>query len=260
LKPKQQANAVLPTQTETSLRYRSMAVLPKSKVTADLKKNRLMIILSAIASKVEAERIFIDIRFCVADLKPGFDVITDFSQCTLAHLNAVKTMRQIMDYLVERQPDNIIRIVGETSLVFKQLLRFTNRFQSYKPIHVNTMEEAEAFLANSSRHSGLCFIRHRQQVRYTHNQEEGSGHLIELSTSECTVQGHSLPLSTDKQISIVIFLHQEDNTLASFTFTAQVIRVQDDLFSAQFLDLDKDQKSRIYNYLAYEARQETPLG
>ncbi len=236
-----------------------MTPLQKSKITVDVKKNRLMITIPATAGIREAKQIYIDIRFGVADLKPGFDIITDFSQCTLAHLSAVPIMRQIMDYLVDKQPDNIIRIVGKTSLIFKQLLRFTNRFLGYKPVYVNSMEEAEAFLANSATHTGLCFIKHRQQVHYILNEEHGKGHLVELSVSECTVQDHSLPLSADTRISIVIPFHQEDDTLAPFTFTAQVIRAQDDLFSAQFLDLEKDQKARIYRYLAYEARQQVPL-
>ncbi len=236
-----------------------MTLLQKSKVTVDVKKNRLLIALPATADIKEAKQIYIDIRFGVADLKPGFDVITDFSQCTLAQLCAVPVMRQIMEYLVDKQPDDIIRIVGETSLVFKQLLRFTNRFLGYKPDYVNTMEEAEEYLANSAKHTGLCFIKHRQQVHYILNEEHGNGHLVELSVSECTVQGYSLPLFADKRISIIIPFHQEDNTLAPFTFTAQVIQAQDDLFSAQFLDLDEEQKSRIYQYLAYEARQQVPL-
>lgn len=48
-----------------------------SKVSADLKRNRLIITVSATASQKEAKKIYTDIRFCVADLQPGFDVITD---------------------------------------------------------------------------------------------------------------------------------------------------------------------------------------
>lgn len=235
-----------------------MADNQKAKVTADIKRNRLMITISSTASKKEAEKIYTDIRFCVADLKPGFDIITDFSHCTLAHLSAIPTMRKIMDYLITSQPENVIRVVGKTSLVFKQLLRFTNRFQSYKPLYVNTLEEAEEILANSTEHHGLCFLKHQQPVEYTLNQEKGKGHLVEISTSGCTVQGLTLPLATDKEISIVIPFHQEDHSLLSFTFSAKIVQSQEDMFMAQFLDLDDDQKTQIYKCLACEARQDIP--
>lgn len=235
-----------------------MADNQRSKVTADIKRNRLTITISSTASKKEADKIYTDIRFCVADLKPGFDIITDFSHCTLAHLSAIPTMRKIMDYLVNSKPENVIRVVGKTSLVFKQLLRFTNRFQSYKPLYVNTLEEAEKILANSTRHNGLCFNKHRQLVDYKINQEEGKGHLIEISTSGCKVQGLTLPLSADKEISIVIPFHQEDHTPSSLTFSAKVVQAQDDLFMAHFLDIDDDQKAQLYKCLACEARQDIP--
>lgn len=128
-----------------------------SKVTADLKRNRLIITVSATASQKEAKKIYTDIRFCVADLQPGFDVITDFSGCTLAHLSAIATMRQIMEFLIAKQPGNIIRVVGKNSLVFKQLLQFINKFQSYKPIYVNTLEEADETLASMAQRDGLHY-------------------------------------------------------------------------------------------------------
>ncbi len=86
-----------------------MASLQQSKVTADLKRNRLNITLPTTASQKEVEQIYTDIRFCIADLKPGFCVVTDYSNCTFAHLSAISPMRQIMDYLVSKQPGNIIR-------------------------------------------------------------------------------------------------------------------------------------------------------
>lgn len=128
-----------------------------SKVTADLKRNRLLITVSATASQKEAKKIYTDIRFCVADLQPGFDVITDFSGCTLAHLSAIATMRQIMDYLVTKQPRNIIRVVKKSSVVFKQLLQFITQFQSYKPIYANTLEEAEEILTKLTQRNGLRY-------------------------------------------------------------------------------------------------------
>jgi len=227
-----------------------------SKVTADLKKNRLLITVSATASQKEAKKIYTDIRFCVADLQPGFDVITDFSQCSLAHLSAIATMRQIMDYLVTKQPRNIIRVVKKSSVVFKQLLQFITQFQSYKPIYANTLEEAEEILTKLTQRNGLRYQIHGHQVEYTVDQEQGQGRLLDISISGCAVQEPTLPVSMEQELLIVIPIDHGNDLPDSFTSTAKIVRVEDGLMAVQFLDLDEDQKTQLHNWFAYEVRQE----
>jgi len=228
-----------------------------SKVTADLKKNRLIITVSATASTKEAKKIYTDIRFCVADLQPGFDVITDFSGCTLAHLSAIATMRQIMEYLIAKQPGNIIRVVGKSSLVFKQLLQFINKFQSYKPIYVNTLEEADEFLSKLTQRDGLRYHIHDCHVEYTVDQKQGQGKLLDISISGCTVQNPTIPVTMEQEISIVIPIRHGDDLPVSFTSAAKIIRVEDGLLAVQFLDMQEDQKSQLHKWFAYEIRQDT---
>ena len=230
-----------------------------SKVTADLKRNRLNITISSTADKKEAQKIFTDIRFCVPDLKPGFDIVTDFTHCTVAYLSAISTMQQIMAYLTTHRPGNIVRVVGEMTLVFKQLLRFVTRFQSYTPIYVNTLAEAEELLVNLTKRKGLRFQISGHQVEYTIDQKEGKGHLVDISVSGCAVQGLAMPLSVEQVISIVIPVNHGDDLPSLFTFKAKVIRVEDDLFASQFLDLEETQKEMLYKWFAYEVRQDTSM-
>lgn len=227
-----------------------------SKVVADIKRNRLSITLASTVSKKELEKIYTDVRFCVADLTSGFDVITDLSQCRIGHLNSLSTLRKIMDYLVVHQPGEIIRIVGRSSLVFKQLLRFATRIQGYKPIYVTSVEEAEEKLRQAIKRNGLRFQMHRQRVRYTAGQEEGQGDLVDISVSGCAVREITLPVSGDMELSITIPFAGEHETPAAFSLTAKVVRVDDELFAVQFLDLDNDQKAHLYKCLAQEARRE----
>ncbi|OQX20652.1 MAG: hypothetical protein BWK76_00340 [Desulfobulbaceae bacterium A2] len=233
-----------------------MAGNPGSKVTADLKKNRLIITVSAAASQKEAQKIYTDIRFCVADLKPGFDVITDFSRCSLAHLSAIATMRQIMDYLIAKQPGTIIRVVGKNSLVFKQLLQFVNKFQSYKPFYADTLAEAEEILAGLTQRNGLCYQLHDHLVEYTCEQEKGQGKLVDISINGCTVQEPTIPLSLEQELLMVIPIDHGDGLPASFSAAARVARVKDDLVTVEFLDLSDEQKTELNQWFAYEVRQD----
>ena len=231
-----------------------MAEKQKSKVKADLKNNRLYITSPSTANKTELEKIYIDIRFCVADLKPGFDVVTDISKCNIGHLNGLSVLRKIMDFLVVNQMGRVVRVVGDMSIAFKQLLRLASKFQSYKPVYVNTLEEAEEELICPIKPNGLRFQINQRQVEYSIDQEEGTGYLVDISTSGCAVQEPTITLSTDAEISITIPLYQEKDMLSSFTMAAKVVWVLGDRFAVQFLDLDDERKALLYQCLANEGR------
>ena len=245
--------------SDASFQEKSMASLQRSKVTADLKRNRLNIVIAATLCKKEVGKIYTDIRFCVADLKPGFDVVTDYSQCTFAHLSVIPTMRQIMDYLVSKHPGNVIRVVGKMGLILKQLTRFTDKFQSYTPVYVNTYEEAEDHLANKTQRKGLRFHLHGHPMECTIDQKTGSGAIIDISISGLSVQGLTIPVSQEQDVSIVIPMEHGDNTTSSFISKAKVVRVKEDMFAAQFHDLDEDQVAVLFKWLAYEVGKNKPV-
>lgn len=117
-----------------------------SKVSANIKKQRLHITLQGVISSKEAERIYTDIRFCVSDLEPGFTVITDLSQGRIGHLSAISTYRKIMNFLQEKQAGQIIRITGQARIIYLQMLKLSDKVQNYEPIYVSTHEEAETLL------------------------------------------------------------------------------------------------------------------
>lgn len=231
---------------------------PEAKVTADIKRNRLYITLSCDPSKKVLEKVYTDVRFCVADLKPGFDVVTDLSQCTLGHLNGVATLRKIMNYLVIHQPGEVIRVTGKMSLLFKQLIRLSTKFRGYKPFYVNTLEEAEKKLSQSTRRNGLRFQLQRQWLEYRVDREEGKGHLVDISISGCGVQGATILPAVDKEITLTIPLHLDLDDPVIFAIAAKVIRVENDMFAVQFFDLDQERKKQLYKCLAFEARRDLP--
>ena len=116
-------------------------------VRADLKNNRLYITVAGRLNKKNLDAIYTDIRFGVADLQPGFTVITDLSQCTLAALNGLSTYGKITDHLVSHEVGRVIRIVDERRVLFQQILNNTVVAEGYTPIYVNSPEEAEAILS-----------------------------------------------------------------------------------------------------------------
>lgn len=118
-----------------------------STVSANIKRNRLDITLRGAISKKEAEKIYTDIRFCTSDLEPGFAVITDLTEASLGHLTAIATFRKITRFLVEKQVGPVVRVVGQASIIFRQIARLSSE-ASYKPRYTKTREEAEQLLAD----------------------------------------------------------------------------------------------------------------
>ena len=228
----------------------------KFKVNADLKRNRLIITIPSTATQEDVQKIYTDIRFCVVDLKPSFDIITDYSHCIFAHLSAIPTMRQIMDYLVSKQPGNVIRVMGATGLLSTQLLRFTDKFQSYTPVYVHTHEEAEAHLTSLKKRDGLRFQIRGHQVEYTFDEETGNGELLDISISGCLMKNLSAAIPSEIEGTIVIPVNQDYDLPPSFTLAAKVVRAQEDMFAATFLDLDNAQKALLHKWFAYEVGKE----
>jgi len=82
------------------------------KTSANIKKNRLTITAAEKITKKSMDSLYTEIRFCVADLKPGFDVITDLSACTLATLSGFTTYRKITNHLIISKVGRVVRVRG----------------------------------------------------------------------------------------------------------------------------------------------------
>ncbi|MBU1567287.1 MAG: hypothetical protein KJ630_16900 [Proteobacteria bacterium] len=119
-----------------------------STVTADIKRNRLIIRLRGEVPKKDVEQIYTDVRFCVADLKPGFSVITDLTEARIGHLSAIGTFKKITAYLTEKQVGQVIRVVGQGKVIFQQLAKLTDKTAGYQPMYAKNIEEAEVLLAD----------------------------------------------------------------------------------------------------------------
>jgi hypothetical protein len=119
-----------------------------STVTADIKRNRLIVTLRGAVPKKDADRLYTDIRFCVADLQPGFAVITDLTEASIGHLGAIDTFKKITQYLIEKQVGPVVRVVGKARIIFQQIAKLSKETQGYQPMYAKTMAEAEILLAD----------------------------------------------------------------------------------------------------------------
>lgn len=118
----------------------------QTKVVTDLKKNRMYITFASNIKPRDIEKAYTDIRFGVADLQAGFDVINDLSNANLGHLSGIPIFKKISDYLQSSEVGKVVRVLGKKSIIYGQITRLSKKTCLYKPIYVETIEEAELLL------------------------------------------------------------------------------------------------------------------
>ncbi|MGL1932866.1 MAG: hypothetical protein OCC45_14095 [Desulfotalea sp.] len=119
----------------------------KAKVIIDYQKNRIYLTFDSTVKKHDLQNIYTEIRFAVADLKPGFDVINDLSKATFAHLSGVTTFKRISDFLSSNEVGKVVRVItGMKGILFKQLSKSSEHINGYAPIYTSSVEEAEKLL------------------------------------------------------------------------------------------------------------------
>lgn len=83
----------------------------KSKVVTTIGDNKITISFFGIITSRELGSIYTDVRFGVADLKPGFNVLADFTDCKFLYLNGLITFRKIFSFLLPSECGEMIRII-----------------------------------------------------------------------------------------------------------------------------------------------------
>lgn len=230
----------------------------KSTVKADIKNNRLLFTFNGWIVKKDLDGIYTDTRFCVADLRPGFHVITDFSACSFASLNCFSTFRKIMSFLMEKQPGQVVRITKKSSLVHKQIMNISARLQGYKPIYVTSLDEAMQVLSENTDSAGLRYVLHRVPVTFDGQESQETGMLVEISEQECVVECVSPSMEKNQEITLVFTLSINDSTNEEFSFAGRVSQVELDSFTVSLATLSDDEKARLLNALTRQS-QRAPL-
>jgi hypothetical protein len=67
------------------------------------------------------------------------------------------------------------------------------------------------------------------------------------------VQAPTGALEANEEISLVIPLHRDNENISSFHLKAKVVRIEEELFAVQFLDIDDEQQAHFYQCLSCEA-------
>lgn len=228
------------------------------KAIANIAKNRLVITITGKLSKANLDKLYTEIRFCVADLKPGFGVITDLSDCTIAALSGVPTFRKITNFLITNKVGRVVRVIDEKKVVLKQLINMTARMSGYKADHFHSLSEAENALSQSDRRDSLRFVLHQHSVKFSMNSSDGNGLVQDISTSGCAIKTKGDVPAIHDQIIISITFNSHGELITTLECKAEVIWVDGVVFAMRFADMDNERKEQLWERLVHESKCELP--
>lgn len=222
---------------------------PRLQADADISRNRLLITIAGAVDKAELDRLYTDVRFCVADLKPGFDVITDLTQATLGHLSALPTFRKIMAYLASNGVRDVVRVMNPDNLIHRQILNHAARVPGYKAMYVTSREEAEGLLSQSSERTCLRFSIPDQTVTLLFDGEKKSGRLVDISAGGCAIDLPEPP-PAGSEVTIAFTLAARD-----FSLRSRILRSNANDCAAAFASLDDEEREALTTSLIAATRQ-----
>lgn len=223
----------------------------QSKVTADLKRNRLILTYKGIVSKKDAGEMYTDARFAAADLRPGFDIISDFTGCRMAYVSAIATLRRMIHFLVEKGAGEAVRIQGKTSIINKQIINLATRVPGLRPIQAATMEEAEKKLESVVRREGMRIHFQDLPVEYVSDGRIRNGNVDNISISGCAVSSAAEIPSLDTEVSLIFVCQRADSAPIELKVSGKVVRSDAKDFAVHFEESDQSVKYELFAYILY---------
>ncbi|CAG35932.1 PilZ domain-containing protein [Desulfotalea psychrophila] len=225
------------------------------KVKVSVAKNRLYFKVSKKMSKRILDKLYTEVRFCVADLQPGFHVIADYSESNLIQLNGIPTYRKLMNYLINNGVGEVVRVVGDKSLLYKQVINLTARICGYKPHYTDSLEEAEKIVEAVLKREDLRFhYSELPSAKYIIDETRGTGRFLNLSTGGCAIDSASICPPQDSEITVMMTFNDQESDLHEFTIKARVVRANEDEFSAEFHPFED--KERLLSCLLRQTEHE----
>ncbi|MBU2491426.1 MAG: hypothetical protein KJ571_02305 [Bacteroidetes bacterium] len=115
----------------------------------DVTNNRCYVTLSGVISYNEAEEIKEKIIKETEMLKPGFDIINNISKYIQGDESGASILQEIVNHLIDKKVNRIIRVVGTSKTGLIQFAKFTPQDKNLNIHYFPTMEDAAKFLENN---------------------------------------------------------------------------------------------------------------
>ena len=225
------------------------------KATVNLKKNRLYLTISGNVDGKALEKLYTDVRFCVADLKEGFEVISDISEGNLIYLSGFPIFKKIIDFLIANKVGEIVRTLKNNSVIFHQVSNFSDKVLCYRTIYAESKDEAEQKLSELARRDGLRFRLNNVPFSFEYQGENGTGTLKDISVSGCAIEAATITVAEGSEIVLAFEFSEHETIQSCFKINGKIVRVEDKIFAVHFTEYLTSNRAEFYKRLSHEVNQ-----
>ncbi len=158
-----------------------------------------------------------------------------------------------MHYVSTNGVNQIVRVIDTNNLIYKQAINLASKFQTYSPIYVHSMDEAEGLLDAEIRRNSLRFNLINKDVEITSESFSAVGKLIDISVSGCAIKTDQA-IELDQKLRAKLSLSDKNSELQSFEFNATSCRLIDDGFAVLFDEVEESDKKLLWECLIHESK------
>ncbi|WP_321283984.1 hypothetical protein [uncultured Vibrio sp.] len=126
-------------------------------VKADILENRLYLKLSGQVTPEEFEKLYTDVRFLVADLSPGFGVISDMADYDFSNPEGTP-YKKISNYLLTNGLGEVVQVIRGDSLLYDQAEKLSLKDFGLRPIFARQAGKQKKNLPLVPREMASVFI------------------------------------------------------------------------------------------------------
>lgn len=198
---------------------------------------------------------YTEARFCAADLKPGFDIISDFSTCELAHVKAIPIMRKIIFYLIEKGAGETVRVLGKTSIVNKQIINFASWTPGHKPVYVYSLQEADEKLSTMVKREGIRIYFQGLSISYIYRETTQDARIDNISVSGCALNSSATLPAVGSNVTLVFEHEKNEGKISEIRVSAEVVRVEENGFAVKYVKLAKAIQNDLLSFIMHESQK-----
>lgn len=228
-------------------------VMNRATVKVDIKRNRLYCAWEGNVSKSDLDACFTEVRFCVADLKPGFSIVFDLTSCGFVYLEVISTYKRIVKYLMGQGVKEVVRIVNDEQLVRTQFSNLSLRLQGFDPVIVKTPEEAENYLENSTKRDCIRLNLLEKKVTYFIEEQPIPASLGDISAGGCGIETTAKVPENGQDIKVKFVLTGKKQQMHEFELEGRVVRHFQGGFALEFVPLSMEDKQMLLECITYES-------
>ena len=230
--------------------------MKKTGLKTSVRDNRLSLFFIGRVTKKEMEKLYTDVRFSIADLQPGFDVISDLSKCLFIDLSGLAVFRKIVTYLITNEVGEVVRVMNRKRVISRQIVNLTLKMQGYIPVYVDSFDEAETHLNAFTKRNGIRFHLHNCEIKVIQDNSQAKGRIANISTSGCAVEAEGFVPEHNIPVTLLFSIGQNQENKVDFVINGDVVRADGNTFAVRFTEVDKAQQDKLWDCFVYESQKE----